>query len=70
MNGMFAVDRPLTTYELARLRERFQELWPLDWQNITIIHGGSVQQPGPSEYKHNPDTTTATWPNAVVATNE
>lgn len=66
MNGMLAIDQPLNSYELERLRERFQELWPLDWQNIIIIHGESAQKPGPSEYKYNPDTTNGTWPAYTV----
>ena len=61
MNGMLAVDQPLTAHELGRLRERFQELWPHDWQNIIIVHGQSAQSPGPSEYKYNPGTTNISW---------
>lgn len=65
MNGMLAVDQPLTAHELERLRERFRELWPLDWQNIIIIHGQSAQSPGPSEYKYNPDISNVSWDEVV-----
>lgn len=73
MNGMLAVDQPLTVTETERLRAVFRELWPAHWQNIIIVHGQSVQGLGPTEYKDvaiiDPDITNATWPNCEVATN-